>query len=143
MTGQGGFLPRGAQGNPLSTPLKLLELLASLTPGELRYIAERDYQVDADLHLDALRSWIAQGGTLDESHYWYPYEVIELTAHYLEPGHEREFAACTLVVLAAVASGYDNRTLLEWKFEDRAWDYDRLQPVLRDAVLAAYVAAGI
>jgi len=123
--------------------MELASLLKSLTPEELLYIAERDYRVDADLHLEALRSWIQQGGRLEESHYWYPYEVIELTAHYLEPGHEREFAACTLVILDAVASGYDKCTSLEWKFEDRASDYDKLEPTLRDTVLAAYVAAGL
>lgn len=123
--------------------MELASLLKSLTPNELLYIAERDYRVDADLHFEALCSWIQQGGKLEESHYWYPYEVIELTAHYLEAGHEREFTACTLVVIDAVASGYDKGTSLEWKFEDRAGDYDKLEPDLRDAVLAAYLAAGL
>lgn len=123
--------------------MELAELLKSLTPDELLYIAERDYRVDADLHLGALRSWIQQGGKLEEFHYWHPYEVIELTAHYLEPGHEREFAACTLIVLDAVASGCDKCTFLEWKFEDRASDYDKLEQPLRDAVLATYLAAGL
>ena len=123
--------------------MELTALLQSLKPEELRFIAERDYGVDADLHLEALRSVVESGGLLQEGQYWYPYEVIELTAHKLVPEHEREFVACTLLVLAAVASGYDTSTQLEWKFDDHAGDYGKLEPEFRESVLAAYAAAGL
>ncbi len=123
--------------------MELTALLQSLKPEELRFIAERDYGVDADLHLEALRPVVESGGRLQEGQYWYPYEVIELASHQLVPEHEREFVACTLIVLAAVASGYDTSTSLEWKFDDRAEDYGKLQPEFRESVLAAYAAAGL
>lgn len=119
-------------------------LLESLTEAELRFIAEGDYGVDADLHLDGLVKLLReQSGAPSEGQYWYPYEVVELGAHSLMPGHEREFAACTLLVIDAVATGYDTSTRLDWKFDERAGDYDRLPTPLRDLVLAAYLTVGL
>lgn len=113
-------------------------LLESLTEAELRFIAEGDYGVDADLHLDGLVKLLReQSGAPSEGQYWYPYEVVELGAHSLKPGHEREFAACTLLVIDAAATG------LDWKFDERAGDYDRLPTPLRDLVLDAYFAVGL
>ena len=123
--------------------MELTTILQSLKPEELCFIAERDYGVDADLHFEALRSVVNSGGRLQEGQCWYPYEVIELTAHKLVPGHEREFVACTLLVLAAVASGYDTSTQLEWKFDERAEDYGKLESEFRESVLVAYAAAGL
>lgn len=115
-------------------------LLDSLTDDELKFIAERDYGLDADVHLSELQKLIRdQRWHLSEGQYWHPYEVIELGAHSLTRGHEREFAACTLLVLRAVASGYDTETRLDWKFNDRAADYDLLPKDLRDLVLDAYM----
>ena len=123
--------------------MDLNAFLKSLTDDELKFIANRDYGVDSDLHLDALRKVVAeQDGSLTEEQFWYPYEVIELGAHALVPGHEREFAACTLLVLRAVASGYDRSMQLDWKLSDHAQDYDSLPPILREAVLNAYIRAG-
>jgi hypothetical protein len=120
------------------------DLLDSLTEAELKFIAEGDYGVDADLHLDELLKLLReQDSVLSEGQYWYPYEVLELGAHSLKPGHEREFAACTLLVINAVATGYDKSTRLDWKFDERAGDYDRLPTTLRDLVLDAYLAAGL
>ena len=117
--------------------------LNSLTDDELKFIAGRDYGVDSDLHLEALRKLIAdQGGLPTEGQFWYPYEAIELGANSLIPGHEREFAACTLLVLRAVASGYDTSTQLDWKLSDRAQNYDQLPSNLREAILDAYAQAG-
>lgn len=119
-------------------------LLDSLTEAELKFIAEGDYGVDADLHLDELLKLLReQDSVLSEGQYWYPYEVVELGAHSLKPGHEREFAACTLLVINAVATGYDKSTRLDWKFDERAGDYGRLPTTLRDLVLDAYLAAGL
>lgn len=120
------------------------DLLKSLTDSELKFIAERDYGVDADVHLEELRKLIAsQDGFLMEGQYWHPYEVIELCAHSLTPGHEKEFTACTLLVLRAVASGFDTATTLDWKLEDRAQDYDALPQPYRDAILGAYQLTGL
>lgn len=117
------------------------DLFGSLTEAELKFIAEGDYGVDTDLHLDELVKLLhEQGGVLSEGQYWHPYEVVELGAHSLKPGHEREFAACTLLVINAVATGYDTSTRLDRKFDERASDYDRLPPPLRDLVLSAYMA---
>ncbi|HZX79057.1 hypothetical protein [Lysobacter sp.] len=119
-------------------------LLDTLSDDELRFIAERDYGVDCDAHLAELLKLIReQSGVLSDEQFWHPYEVIELCAHALEPGHEREFAACTLVVINAVATGYDTSTRLDWKFNDRADDYDRLPSELRELILAAYAATGL
>lgn len=119
-------------------------LLDSLTEAELKFIAEGDHGVDADLHLDELLKLLReQDNVLSEGQYWYPYEVVELGAHSLKPGREREFAACTLLVINAVATGYDKSTRLDWKFDERAGDYDRLPTTLRDLVLDAYLAAGL
>jgi hypothetical protein len=123
--------------------MELPKLLQSLNPDELRYITERDYGQDAERHLEALREVVANGGQLSPGENWFPYEVIELTAHHLVSGHEREFVACTLLVLAAVRSGFDTSTELGSKFEDRAADYDKLSPEFRESVLSAYAAAGL
>ena len=52
--------------------------------------------------------------------------MIELGAHQLHQGHEREFAICTLLVVGAVKAGFDTSTDLSQKFHDRAADYDKL-----------------
>ncbi|MEH6415785.1 hypothetical protein [Pseudomonas sp. CGJS7] len=115
------------------------ELLKSLTHAELRFIAKSDYGVNADVHLEALKQLIAsQDRVPTRGQHWYPYEVIELCASSLTPGHEREFTACTLLVLHAVASGYDTSTWVDEKLADRAKNYDALPVEFRDAILDAY-----
>ncbi|QWF17914.1 hypothetical protein KME82_03800 [Lysobacter capsici] len=116
-------------------------LLKSLTHAELTFIAESDYGVDVERHRDALKQLIdVQHGVLTPGQHWHPYEVIELCAHAWKPGHEREFTACTLLVLRAVATGFDTATWIDEKFEDRAQDYDALPTPFRDAILEAYQA---
>src|ERR1700741_4297330 len=101
--------------------------IASVTESELTFIASLDYGVRADEHFAALKRVIyEQGGLPRADQYWFPYEVIELGAHHLEPSHEREFAICTFLVIAAVNAGVDCSTDLSQKFHDRAADYDRL-----------------
>lgn len=118
-------------------------LLKALTDGELKFIAERDYGVDADVHLAELRKLVSsQSGQLVEGQYWYPYEVIELGSHRLVPGHEREFAACTLLVLRAVRDGFDTATSLMDKFEDHVATYRTLPAPLSSTILQAYESAG-
>jgi hypothetical protein len=123
--------------------MELADLLRSLKPEELRFIAERDYGEDADTHLAELHKVVQAGGQFREGQYWHPYEVIELGAHSLVTGHEREFAICTLLVIAAVASGFDTSTDLAAKLADRTADYDKLEPTYRESVLSAYAAAGL
>ncbi|KAF1709910.1 hypothetical protein CSC70_09465 [Pseudoxanthomonas kalamensis DSM 18571] len=119
------------------------ELLQSLTPSELMFIAECDYGVDADIHFEELKKLVAgPSHHLTEGLYWHPYEVIELCANSLKPGHEREFVTCTLLVLRAVASGYDTSTNLDLKLAERAQDYDVLPAPYREAILDAYLRLG-
>lgn len=121
----------------------LAGLLVALTPEEMRYIAGRDHGVHADRHLEALRAEIERGGRFVEGEQWYPYEVVELCAHAFEPGHAREFAVCTVLVIAAVVTGFDGATELASKYAHHAADYDALAPDLQATVLAAYAAAGL
>lgn len=67
--------------------------------------------------------------------------MIELGANVLTPDHPREFAICTLLVLHAVATGYDTATDLDFKYEAHAADYAALPAVLRDEILRAYADA--
>lgn len=115
--------------------------VASASDKELAFIASLNYGQHQKRHHDALRHLItSQNGQLQEGQYWFPYEVIELGAHALKPGHEREFAICTLLVIAAVRSGFDKATDVRQKFQDRAEDYDRLPETLRQEILEAYLS---
>lgn len=117
--------------------------ILSATERELDFIAGLDYGIGHERHLEALRKLIfGQHGLLEEDQCWYPYEVIELGSHHLQPGREREFAICTLLVIEAVRTGRDRWTELSDKFNDRASDYDALPPALRDEILGAYQAVG-
>jgi len=44
---------------------------------------------------------------------WYPYAVIEIGKNHLVPGHEREYAACTAIVLQNVLKGVDKMNNIE------------------------------
>jgi hypothetical protein len=113
--------------------------VASATEGELAYIASLNNGLEKQLHLDALRAVIHdQGGQFREGQLWHPYEVVELGAHALAPGHEREFAICTLLVIAAVNSGFDSATDLAEKFGEQSVSYDLLPLTLREEILNAY-----
>ena len=79
---------------------------------------------------------------IDEQN-WFPYEVIELGAHWLQPGHDREFTACTLLVIHNSLHGHDAGTDLESKFSDRASDYDALSEGQKSMIMRAYELAGI
>ena len=117
-------------------------LVLSTTESELSYVAGLDYGQNTQRHLDELRMVVfEQQGQFREGQTWYPYEVVELGAHSLGQGHEREFAICTLLVIEAVRSGFDSATNLGEKLDARAADYDALPPVLREEILHAYTAA--
>ena len=118
-----------------------VDAISAIAPSddELAFIGSLDYGQDAEQHLGALRSVLSErGGIVGDDQHWYPYEVIELGAHSLQLGHEREFALCTLLVIANVAAGADTSTDLGAKLADRAADYDRLPAPLRDLILSAY-----
>ena len=118
------------------------DLVTSATESELAYIASLNYGLQAPQHLAALRKVVfEQDGQFQEGQHWFPYEVVELGAHALTAGHEREFAICTLLVVAAVRSGFDSATSLPTKFVEQAESYDVLPPVLREEILNAYEAA--
>ena len=113
--------------------------ISSITETQLAFIAALDYGQRTEQHLEGLRRLIfEQDGIPTEGQYWCPYEVVELGAHHLQIGREREFVICTLLVIMAVESGFDSSTDLSQKFHDRAADYDKLPIALRDEVLAAY-----
>lgn len=121
----------------------MLDLARTATDDELRFIAGLDYGIDSDQHYVALRKVIfSQSCCFNEEQQWHPYEVVELGAHWLQHGHEREFAICTLLVISAVSSGFDRATDLGQKLSDRAADYDALPPELSSAILSAYTSAG-
>jgi len=121
-----------------------LEFLRSLQHQELLFISERDYGQDSARHLSALSTLIEeQHGMIKEDQNWYPYEVIELGSNVLEENHEREFVACTLLVILNSVHGGEPDIDLIWKFNNRAKDYDRLSTIHREIVLEAYVNAGI
>lgn len=120
----------------------MLALIASITDEELEFIAALDYGQDVHRHRTALADLIfKQSCELLPTQYWFPYEVIELGAHHLDPLHPREFAICTLLVIQAVRIGFDKSTDLDDKFSDRAADYDALPPELSSIVLRAFAVA--
>jgi hypothetical protein len=115
-------------------------LLKTITEEELAFIAGLDYGLGVDKHLAALREVIfEQDGDMTQDQYWYPHEVIALGSHHLQPGHEREFFFCTMLLLQAVQSGYDDTVDLLDKFQDRAHQYQKLTAELRDEILAVYL----
>lgn len=118
--------------------MEAISLIAP-TDDELTFIASLDYCQGAEQHLAALRSVLNErGGIVGDGQHWYPYEVIELGANWLQPGHEREFALCTLLVLENVAAGADTSTDVVAKLAEQAAEYDRLPATLRDLILKAY-----
>ncbi|WP_266183209.1 hypothetical protein [Dyella humicola] len=120
-----------------------MDLVQSISESELSFIAGLDYGKDQDRHQTALRLVIdQQGGKFNEGQYWFPYEVVELGAHDLQTGHEREFAICTILVIRSVAAGFDKATDLAEKRAAMESQYRLLPVALQVAVDAEYAAAG-
>ena len=123
--------------------MDVVSIVCSLTDDELRFIASGDYGEEVERHLAELRKLFSTEDLVpSEEQYWHPYEVIELGSNSLQSGHEREFAACTLLVLHAIEKGYDTSAFPADKLSYHSQDYDRLPPSLRDAVLDAYTRVG-
>lgn len=124
----------------------MLSTLASLIPlvtdAELSFIAGLNYGLDFDRQLAALHEVLqVQQACFIEGQYYYPYEVVELGAHSIALGHEREFVLCTLLVINAVITGFDSATDLTEKFAMTATVYDALPEDLKEVVLKAYLEA--
>lgn len=114
-------------------------LIATASAAELDWIAALGPADEQPRHRAALQQLVgAQGGRLRDDQLWYPYEVIERGARHHEPGHEREFVLCTLLVMLAVQAGQRIGVDLALQFDDLAATYETLPPVLRDTVLDAY-----
>ncbi|MFC4763533.1 hypothetical protein [Dyella koreensis] len=120
-----------------------MDLVRTITGDELSFIAGLDYGQDQDRHESALHLVIdQQGGQFNESQRWFPYEVVELGAHHLQIGHEREFVICTLLVIRSVIAGFDKATDLAEKKITMESRYRMLPVGLREVVDAEYAVAG-
>lgn len=120
-----------------------MDLVQTITANELSFIAGLDYSQDRERHEEALRLVIAhQGGQFNDGQHWFPYEVVELGAHHLQVGHEREFAICTLLVIRAVTAGFDKATDLAEKKVAMESQYRMLPAALRELIDAEYAIAG-
>lgn len=114
--------------------------IIELTDGELWFIAGMDYNCDMDRHYAALKNLLLRGGVVDmATDVWYPYEVIELGANHLIPGHHREFAACLLLVLKNVKAGKDLTKDLEEYIGERLDLIDSLESDLKQAILDEFL----
>ncbi len=117
-------------------------LIRSITRSELEFIALLDYGLEKEKHLAALEKLIfEQGGVSHADQSWFPCEVVELGSNSLQPGHEREFVICTLLVIASIKSGFCNTKELDQMLSDRSADYDSLPKELSETVLTEYLNA--
>jgi hypothetical protein len=113
----------------------------SATQAELRWIAGLDYGTDAERHFAALDDLIfARAGAWRSEDQWFPYEVIELASHWLQPEHEREFVVATLLVIHAIRAGFDRKISLQEKPEEFFGHYVSLPEELSSLVLAEFEA---
>jgi hypothetical protein len=113
------------------------DLLASLTEEEIRFISSRDYGADSDRHYAALNNVLARGGRIRaKDEYWFPYEAIELGKNALEPGHDREFAACIVIVLENILSGDDTWNDADYILETQKDAIDSLPSDLRNLIFS-------
>lgn len=118
--------------------MHLHPLITTITESELYFIASRDYGEDSARHFEALRCVVfEQEGRFRDDQTWFPLEVVELGAYCLEPGHEREFFFCTMLVLSAIQHG-ESSVDAEMLLANAAEHYDRLEPSLREEVLRAF-----
>lgn len=114
-------------------------LIGTGSTAELDWIAALGKADEQQRHRAALAQVVGpQAGRLQDDQLWYPYEVIERGAIRCEPGHEREFVLCTLLVILAVQAGQRIGVDLSVQFDDLSATYETLPPVLRDTVLDAY-----
>ncbi|MCF7751442.1 hypothetical protein KQ945_11825 [Bacillus subtilis subsp. subtilis] len=121
--------------------LPAFALIGTASAAELDWIAGLGHAEEQARHRAALQVVVNdQGGRLHDHQLWYPYEVIERGAGHYQPGHEREFVLCTLLVILAVHAGQRLGVDMALQLDDLAATYETLPPVLRDIVLDAYQA---
>lgn len=115
-------------------------LIQSISEQELDFIAALDYGRDREKHLAALKQLIyGQNGILSETQFWYPYEVIELGSNQLQPGHEREFAICTLLIISAITAGTDKTKDLDQFLEEKSDYISSLPQDLYDSIVESWI----
>ncbi|MCZ8292785.1 MAG: hypothetical protein O9312_04645 [Hylemonella sp.] len=101
-------------------------LLSTVKREELEFIATLDYGQSADEHFAALKSLVFEREcNFKDGEYWYPYEVIELGSNSVQPGREREFVICCLLVLEAIKRGFDPA-------HDRESKFSAIEPMLSE-----------
>ncbi|MDZ4312213.1 MAG: hypothetical protein U1A24_16815 [Cypionkella sp.] len=112
----------------------LLQIVRSMRRDELEAVAQAEHGRDAAPHLAALREVIAlHDGIMGPDHYWFPSEVVELTAHVASaPG----FAGCTAILLLNAMREGDRRGWINFRWEPLGAAYCVLQPSRRDPILA-------
>jgi len=116
--------------------------ISSISVKEMQFISGLDYGNDASRHEQALRELIFdRSGKFEEGEYWFPYEVVELGSNALQVGHEREFTICTLLVIEAVISGFDQSTDLMRKSAEMTPAYSSLPTNLNEIIVEAYLKA--
>jgi hypothetical protein len=116
--------------------MTLAAFFTSLTAAERDFIAGLDYGAERAKHREALDQVLERGGRVDFSRrgVWHPYEVIELGAHWLQPGHAREYAACVALVVVNVRAGGDRTREVGEFLEARREALASLPPELRAVV---------
>jgi hypothetical protein len=107
----------------LNTKFKIndaTQFIKSLTEDEIWFIAGLDYKADLEKHYSALKKVLVRNGNIEmATENWFPYEVIELGANDLIPGHQREFTACLLIVMMNIKFGTDKTKDLDQYISDR------------------------
>ena len=109
------------------------ELIQSLTEDERNFISSLDYGDSASVHRNELDKVIENDGIVNfkEQGVWYPYEVIELGMNCLQKGHEKEFAACMVIVLINMLGGDDISNDIEIILDYSGNDIEKLPKNLK------------
>ena len=123
--------------------MEAIEFIKSITSDEMEFISKLDYGDGSEKHCQALEKVIfEQGGVIHDDQRWYPYEVIELGANWLQQGHEKEFSICTLLVIMNVQAETDTWTELDWKLESQNNEYKKLPKEMLEIIREQFARAG-
>ena len=116
--------------------MNLEDLLKSLNEDERDFIAGLDYGNDQSKHRSELDSVIENKGILDfeKQGYWHPYEVIELGYHWLQDGHEKEYASCMGIVLKNIILGIDQSKDIEFIIENQCSSISSLPSEMKQMI---------
>lgn len=120
-----------------------IELAKSITDDEIHYICQIEgYEIE--IHEAALRTLIFDQNCVTNisEQYWHPYECVELNRFSCNPGHEREFAICTIIIAIFMHADADTGDKNPHDMlQDYAGEYDKLPDNLRELVLTALTIA--